>query len=229
MEEYFENMTKNNLDSVFASTYQSLLDRSLKESNELGELLSNVNLDTNSGFQTDSLSSQFRQVAKLIKMRQDLGTERAVFLTKTGGWDTHNSFDLDPLFTPINDALEAFKAEMVAQGVWDDVVVLTVSDFGRTLTSNGLGTDHAWGGNHFMAGGSVKGKRILGQYPENLGPDGELNVGRGRLIPTLAWESMWNGVVEWFGVEPNQMSTVLPNVGNFPDSMLFSASDLFRS
>jgi uncharacterized protein YceK len=35
-------------------------------------------------------------------------------------------------------------------GIWDGVTVVTVSDFGRTLTSNGLGTDHAWGGNHFI-------------------------------------------------------------------------------
>ena len=229
MEEQFQNMTKNNLESVFASTYQSLLDRSLKRSNELGELLSAITLDTDSDWADDSLSNQFRQVSKLIKMRGDLGTERGVFLTKSNGWDTHNNFDLSPLFTPINDALETFKAEMEAQGLWDDVVVLTVSDFGRTLTSNGLGTDHAWGGNHFMAGGSVKGGRILGDYPDNLGPEGSLNVGRGRLIPTLSWEAMWNGVVEWFGVESSQMSTVLPNVGNFASNQLFSKSDLFEA
>ena len=84
-----------------------------------------------------------------MKMRGDLGTERGVFLTKTGGWDTHNTFDLAPRFTPINDALKSFKSEMQAQGIWDDVVVVTVSDFGRTLTSNGLGTD-VWGGNGSM-------------------------------------------------------------------------------
>lgn len=78
-----------------------------------------------------------------------------------------------------------------------------------------------------MAGGSVNGGRILGQYPENLGPEGDLNVGRGRLIPTLSWEAMWNGVVEWFGVEPSQMSYVLPNVHKFSDSEKFTKSELF--
>ena len=235
MEEHFQNMTKSNLESVFASTYQSLLDRSLKRSNELGALLSAVTLDTddsstygNNFWKDDSLSKQFRQVAKLMKMRGDLGTERGVFLTKSNGWDTHNTFDLAPLFTPINDALESFKSEMVAQGIWDDVVVVTVSDFGRTLTSNGLGTDHAWGGNHFMAGGKVKGGRILGDFPDHLGPEGSLNVGRGRLIPTLSWESMWNGVVEWFGVEQNQKDYVLPNWSKFYQAgKTFSSTDLF--
>ena len=46
MEENFQNMTRKSLDSVFASTYQSLLDRSLKRSNELGALLSGITLDT---------------------------------------------------------------------------------------------------------------------------------------------------------------------------------------
>ena len=165
-----------------------------------------------------------------MKMRGDLGTERGVFLTKTGGWDTHNTFDLAPRFTPINDALKSFKSEMQAQGIWDDVVVVTVSDFGRTLTSNGLGTDHAWGGNHFMAGGKVKGGRILGEYPDNLGPEGPLNVGRGRLIPTLSWESMWNGIVEWFGVEQNQKDYVLPNWSKFDTAgKTFSDTDLFEA
>eukprot|EP01083_Nonionella_stella_P122430 368341_1 len=88
--------------------------------------------------------------------------------------------------------MDAFQAEMKRQGVWDDVVVVSVSDFGRTLTSNGAGTDHAWAGNHFILGGKVKGGKFHGKYPDTLKPDGDLNLGgRGRLVPTLGWESMW--------------------------------------
>ena len=49
-------------------------------------------------------------------------------------------------FKEINKALEAFVTEMRVHGVWDQVALATLSDFGRTLTSNGRGTDHAWGG-----------------------------------------------------------------------------------
>ena len=48
------------------------------------------------------------------------------------------------------------------------VTLLSVSDFGRTLTSNGAGTDHGWGGNNVVLGGAVRGKQILGAFPDDL-------------------------------------------------------------
>ena len=85
--------------------------------------------------------------------------------------------------------------------MWDSVTVVTVSEFGRTLTSNGLGTDHAWGGHHAVLGGSVSGGKILGNYPLDLaaGPT-SLNIGRGRMIPTVPWEAIWHGISQWMGV-----------------------------
>jgi cullin-associated NEDD8-dissociated protein 1 len=115
---------------------------------------------------------------------------------------------------------------MRAQGVWNDVVVMSVSDFGRTITSNGQGTDHAWSGNHFIMGGGVKGKKILGKYPRGLRESDELNIGRGRIIPEIAWEHPWNGILEWFGVAPANMDICLPNRRNFPD--LFTQADMFN-
>jgi hypothetical protein len=52
----------------------------------------------------------------------------------------------------------------------------------------------AWGGNYFVAGGSVKGDQILGDYPDDLTDTGRLNIGRGRLIPTTSWEATWNAM-----------------------------------
>ena len=46
----------------------------------------------------------------------------------------------------LDSSLEVFYEELKEQGLWDNVTIITVSDFARTLTSNGLGTDHAWGG-----------------------------------------------------------------------------------
>ena len=72
----------------------------------------------------------------------------------------------------------------------EQVAIATLSDFGRTLTSNGRGTDHAWGGNHVVMGGEVRGGQILGAYPSTLAKSdaNPLNIGRGRLIPTTPWE-----------------------------------------
>lgn len=134
---------------------------------------------------------------------------------------------MTPLFGDVDTSLGKFATEMKAQGIWDDVVVLTVSDFGRTLTSNGKGTDHAWGGNHFIAGGKVRGGRILGKYPNDLTDNGDTNIGRGRVVPTTPWESMWYGVASWFGVPATDMPTVLPNAANFP-TQLFDQATLFQ-
>lgn len=139
------------------------------------------------------------------------------------------TFNLDPLFGDIDTGLGNFANEMKAQGVWDDVVVLSVSDFGRTLTSNGRGTDHAWGGNHFVAGGKVNGKQMFGKYPAGLTDSAETNIGRGRVIPTTPWESVWKGIVQWFGVGANQLDEVLPNAKNFPADVTFELEELFKA
>ncbi len=220
------NLTQYVSESIFAETYSDALFNSLLKSESLGSMLSKANLSTTFG--NSGAEQQFAQVAKLIKMLPvQEKVERAVFFTQTGGFDTHNTFDLAPTLSPIDTALGKFAQEMKAQGRWDDVVVISASDFARTLASNGKGTDHAWGGNHFVAGGKVNGGRILGQYPATLTDEGELSLGRGRLIPTTPFEAVWKGIAEWFGVTPAQMAEVLPNAANFPASQLFNATQMF--
>ena len=95
---------------------------------------------------------------------------------------------MDEKTTTINDALKAFKNEMVAMGMWNDVTLCFVSEFARTLTENtSEGSDHAWGGHYFYAGGGVKGGKIFGSYPSDLSRDGPLIITPGVTIPTLSW------------------------------------------
>ena len=56
-----------------------------------------------------------------------------------------------------------------------------------------------------VMGGKVKGGQMHGQYPPDFTDDGPVGIGRGRLIPTHPWESMWNPISEWMGVDPNQV------------------------
>ena len=104
---------------------------------------------------------------KLVKANAALKNERAVYFTQVGGFDSHH--DLTSTMTNnmpgIDCAIGKFKEEMKDQNRWDDVAVVTLSDFGRTLTSSGKGTDHAWGGNMIMTGGKVKGGQIHGGTP----------------------------------------------------------------
>ena len=160
------------------------------------------------------------QVSKVVKAQSLLGGERDVFYVQIGGFDSHKDVaaTLDERFTEIDDAIAAFETEMKDIGVWDGTVILSASEFGRTLRSNGVGTDHAWGGNHFMVGGAVRGKQFHGQYPTRLDEDAPLNVRTGgRILPTTSWEMVWNGIATWFGVEEKNMGDVLPNRANFPN------------
>ena len=172
------------------------------------------------------------QVARLISSRDALKSERDIFFVDIGGFDTHSDGKevLESKMVEINDALESFVVEMKAQSLWDKVTIATASDFARTLTSNGLGTDHAWGGNVFVAGGSIDGGKILGRYPDDLSENGSLNLGRGRLIPTTPWEGMWYALAKWFGVSEgeNGLNYVLPNLAKFDSSQIIDAAVLFE-
>ena len=135
---------------------------------------------------------------------------------------------LQARFSELNSALDVFVNELKAQGVWDNVAILQTSEFGRTLTGNsGGGTDHGWGGNYWLAGGGVKGRRIVGQYPSTFSLDYEYNIDRGRLIPTTSWDSVFNSIAEWMGIDSeSELLSMLPNRNKFKD--VFPATALFH-
>jgi uncharacterized protein (DUF1501 family) len=203
------NITALVSDSPHAETYLSLLSSSLNQTAVVGDLLDAVTLSET--FPTSYFGRQIEQVAKFIHLRSQLETERDIFVVRNGGFDTHDTFDLTPRFGDIDGGLNAFVNEMKNQSLWDSVAVLSISEFARTLTSNGAGTDHGWGGNYFLLGGDVNGGRILGEYPDRLTEDGSVHIGRGRLLPTTSWDAIWNGLLEWFDVDSERIVDILPN------------------
>lgn len=188
-------------------------------------------MQLSASFASTDISKQFSQVAKVIALNAENTTEhtseRDVFYLQLGGFDSHSNMmeTLQSKFGEIDAAIDSFATEMKARGAWDDVAIFSASDFGRTLTTNGLGTDHAWGGNHFLVGGAINGSQIFGKYPSGLDNDGDLSIGRGRIIPTTSWEQVWHGLAQWFGVDDANLPTVLPNMDNFD---LLTKAHLFR-
>eukprot|EP00947_MAST-08B_sp_MAST-8B-sp1_P001415 g1415.t1 len=169
-------------------------------------------------FGTSSIEKQFKQVTKVIKARAALQEERQVFFVQLGGFDTHNNLadTVETKMGEIDAAIKSFEEEMTTEGVWDKTTVLTASDFGRTLRSNGAGTDHAWGGNYFMVGGGLQPNRIHGHFPKDLSEESDVNVRTGgRLIPTTSWDAVWYGLAQWMGVPEDKMGHILPNIGNW--------------
>jgi uncharacterized protein (DUF1501 family) len=163
-----------------------------------------------------TLGLQLKEVAKLISVSSQLGAKRQVFFVSSGGFDNHDQLaTVHPrLLTNVADALRAFYDTTVELGVASQVTTFTASDFGRTLTANNDGSDHGWGGMHFVMGGAVKGKAFYGTPPvvANGGPD---DIGQGRLIPTTSVDQYAATMASWFGVSASDMPTVLPNIVNF--------------
>merc|ERR1712196_289577 len=108
-----------------------------------------------------------------------------------------------------------FVDELQKQKVFDSVVLATESDFGRTLTSNGGGSDHGWAGQHLILGGGIRGGKIFNQYPTSLVEGNDQDAGRGRLIPKYPWESMMVPIAEWMGLDASHQASVFPNLENF--------------
>ncbi len=167
-------------------------------------------------FPTTRLASQLRMVARMISARSGLGTKRQVFFVSIGGFDNHDNLltDHPVLLAEVGGALAAFDAAMVELGVSSQVTAFTASDFGRTLASNGDGSDHGWGSYHFVTGGALKSRSLFGQAPL-LGSSGPDDVGQGRMLPSMAVDQFAATLATWMGVSSTNLSTVVPAIGNY--------------
>jgi uncharacterized protein (DUF1501 family) len=169
------------------------------------------------------IGNRLAMIARTIQGRSALGAVRQTFFVQRGGWDHHDEVLINQgvMLPEVSAAIGAFHAAMVAMGIQDQVCLFTASDFGRTLSSNGRGSDHAWGGNQLIVGGGVRGKRIFGTYPSLVtNPEGgpELNpldTGRGRFIPTTSCDEFFAELALWLGVSKSQLPLILPNIGEF--------------
>ncbi len=162
------------------------------------------------------LETQLRTVAQLIAMRDGLQMQRQVFFVAAGGFDTHDDQVVNQpnLLGDVSKSLAEFYQAMVSIGMTQNVTAFTASDFGRTLTSNGDGTDHAWGGHALIVGEGVAGQSVYGEYPvPEIGHP--LDVGGGRFIPTTSADQYAATLAKWFGIDDADLDLVAPNLVNF--------------
>jgi uncharacterized protein (DUF1501 family) len=171
----------------------------------------------------NNLASQLGIVARIIAARGALGANRQVFLVSIGGFDNHDVLLTQHAqqLTQVNNAAAAFYQWMVQFGVQNDVTLFTASDFGRTLTSNGDGSDHGWGSHQFALGGAVQGG-VYGTFPPTtfFASGNPVDIGQGNLVPTLAVDQYAATLARWLGVTDTDLPLVLPNVGNFTPNYL---------
>ena len=170
---------------------------------------------------TDALAKQLRVVAQLIAASPGLGMKRQVFMVQIGGFDSHSNQMRDqPLrMARVAQSVNWFLGALQTQGLLNNVLLFTASDFGRTLASNGDGCDHGWGGHHLVAGGAVKGREIYGSIPVTaLGTNDDL--GSGRLLPSTSVTQYAATLGAWMGLSAGALRSVLPNLGEFSTGKL---------
>ena len=197
--------------NLFGNLWSRALLRALSDNDFWSRALDGVELEVSCG------SKALNMAVKLMETRQDRGKDRDMFFVEMGGWDNEfgTKAGLDEGFEQLNDDITCFVENVKQKGLWKNVTLLVVSEFGRTLvpTSNtSLKTGNGWAGHYFAIGGGVQGGVLHGQYPSDLTKSSMLQAGDGRIIPTLSWESIWFAMMEWMGVSIQEdLHALLPN------------------
>jgi len=220
----YENLKRQALDNMLDASYQNILETayassvadSKGRSFEFGNAIENSIPLTTTFNTAEDLSKRLNMVAKTIAAKDILNVNRQTFFVQLGGFDTHSDIleKQTELLTYIDNALQSFYDALTELGLENDVTTFTISDFGRSLVSNGNGTDHAWGGNAIVMGGAVSGQKIYGEYP-NLYPGNSLDTGKGILIPTTSCDEYFAELALWFGASTGDLNQILPNINNF--------------
>jgi len=218
-------ITQASSTQLFENEYNAVTRRSIVAEGSMSAALGTVPANTapfNTFSSGNPLSNQLRMVARIIAARSSLSSKRQVFFVSLGGFDNH-----DKLLTShtanlarVSGALNEFYNATVALGVSDKVTAFTASDFGRTLASNGDGSDHGWGSHHFMVGGAVKGQAFYGTAPpvsvgNTSAPADQWHVGQGRLLPSTSVDQYAATLAKWFGVADSELAGILPNLHRF--------------
>lgn len=172
-------------------------------------------------FPGDRLGQQLAAVAKLISVRASLGVKRQIFFVGLGGFDTHAD-QLSrhrTLLRSLSQNLDAFYRATELMGLAGSVTTFTASDFGRSLTVNGDGTDHGWSSHQLIVGGAVHGGRFYGRMPD-LVPGASRDYAGGRFAPTTSVDQYGSTLLQWFGIPASEMAAVFPNISRFASSNL---------
>lgn len=213
--------------SMIEQSYSNLMQQSYAQLTKSSIDLQEFFLTQFNGYNASAISglfppnnwvgAQFLAAAKMIALRPALGLHRQTIFVSLPGWDHHGELlnTQAGMLSMLDSAITAFQRALDQLGLQDSVITFTASDFGRTLRSNGRGTDHAWGGNQLLMGGPIQGGRIYGSFPDQTLESADDTGYGGRMIPTTSVDQLFAEMLRWFGVPAASMATVLPNIGHF--------------
>jgi len=206
---------------ILGQAHSSIYNRAQSNINVVASAIENEST-SDTIYPNSKLAEKLKMVATLASSQQILNHPRQVFFVSLGGFDTHDNQVIDHpiLLQTLSEALLAFNNDLQARGLADSVTTFTMSEFGRTLTSNGDGTDHGWGGHQIIMGGAVKGGDIYGKMPEDLSLDSVDDLGDGRIVPTTSVDQYAATLAKWFGLTENEIIAIFPNLSRFNESDL---------
>ena len=205
----------------FKSTYVSLIEKAQRRHRTFSKAVSRIRVPT--PFDNTPLAQQLKMAARAIQAGPDLGHGVQTFFIRYIGWDHHDELlnNHQRMLSVVSRALGQFQRALDAMGTRSDVVTFTGSDFGRTLTSNGNGTDHGWGGHILVMGDAIRGGRIAGRYPHlELGAGNPLDAGDGVIIPTTPTDHVFAELAQWAGMPREDLGNLFPGLAQL------GASDL---
>ena len=217
----YRKILDQNHSHLFSQAFADTQNRSLSLGLQVSTALDTVSPLATEFDQSSRLSSSLRMVANLIAARSSLGMNRQIFFVGIGDYDTHGDQNnrYPVLMRELNHSVRSFYNAMVELGVSDKVTTFTASDFGRTLTSNGDGTDHGWGSHQMVMGDAIDGGKFFGNMPELVIGSND-DIGEGRIIPTTSMDQYAASLAGWYGLAGSQITETFPNLANFNSQTL---------
>ena len=211
-----DSLVRQTRSDPFEAAWLQSLGRSMDNQRVLTQALGAASAPASIPANTE-LGQQLAMVAKLIQARDTMGLQRQCFFCSIGGFDTHGADQLTTQrdkFAEIDAAVAGFYAALQGMGLQDQVTLFTASDFGRTLVSNGQGSDHGWGNHHLVVGGAVNGGQVLGRFPSHV-IGGADDIGGGNWVPSMALDQFGADLGRWFGAGDSALDEIFPRRAQF--------------
>ncbi len=224
-------MNQLDTDHLLTREYGRIVQSSLELSSVLRDGIARPEIQLQTQFPNTKFATSLKNIANVINARAGMQMPQQVFYVNSGGWDHHRDLLSRHAgnLKGLGDALLAFDKALAEMGLQDQVVTFTNHDFGRTLTSNGSGSDHAWGGHQLIMGGkgldssNVLGGEVYGIHPEFSTSDPQfLNFrNRGVIVPSTSSDQLSATVAKWFGdFSDSELVDLFPSLANFNDKTL---------
>ena len=215
------NVVEGGFEAMYAQSVDHALHGTGTETFEAIDLLKKIDMskyppENGADYPKSPLGQRLQQIGVMLKAK--IGTE--VVFVDCGGWDNHVNEggvqgQLSNLLKDLGQSLAAFHQDMDDRMA--EVVVVTMSEFGRTAKENGnRGTDHGHANCMFVMGGDVKGGRVYGKWPGL--EDRQLNEGRDLMLTTDFRTVVGEILTKHNGVK--QLNAVFPGFDNNPARFL---------